>query len=418
MQYRILLLVSVQPNPSMRSKIAAGIEPPRDYDALQSVLDADAIYPEDALKTRFGRLLKRIFGVRIALVWAGFCRRHKYDVIYSDTEIVGLPLAMLLTLSGTRTGRPRHVTLSHYLTPYKKRIFFRLGASSHIDTIIVHCEAQRVLATKILHMPRERVVKLPYFVEEHFWHPVASGLIDRDCITNVGNDGRPMICAAGLEFRDYPTLMTAVKDLDVNLHIAAGSAPAFYLAATGSRRTTSAGLPDLLPNVSVGRYDYAGMRQLYSAARFVVIPLCQKDAPAGVTVILEAMPMGKAVIATGTKGQTDVLRDPRNNGRGLVEREWWPGFLDVPGVSETLGSLPTGFYVSPGDVDELRNSIQYLLDHPEVADEMGRNGQRVAKEYFNLDAFAQRFAAAIRGEPHPELVYNPQFQQNAITGGI
>jgi glycosyltransferase involved in cell wall biosynthesis len=260
-------------------------------------------------------------------------------------------------------------------------------------------------------------VKLPYFVDEHFWQPSTPKLIDENAFMNVEGSKRPMICAAGLEFRDYPTLLSAVKDLDVNVHIAAGSAPAFYLAATGSRRTTSADLPNLPANVSVGRYDYAGMRQLYSAARFVVIPLCQKDAPAGATVILEAMAMGKAVITTGTRGQTDVLRDPRNNGRGLVEREWWPGFLDAPGVSETLGSLPTGFYVSPGDVNELRNSIQYLLDHPEVADEMGRNGQRVAKEYFNLDAFAQRFAAAIRGETHPELVYNPQFQhKNALAG--
>jgi len=226
-----------------------------------------------------------------------------------------------------------------------------------------------------------------------------------------------MICAAGLEFRDYPTLLTAVKDIDVNVQIAAGSAPAFYLAATGSRRMTSASLPDLPPNVSVGSYDYAGMRQLYSAARFVVIPLCQRDAPAGVTVILEAMAMGKAVIVTGTRGQTDVLRDPRNNGRGLVVREWWPGFLDAPGIAETFGSLPTGFYVTPGDATELRDAIEYLLDHPQVAEEMGRNGRRVVEAYFGLDAFAQRFAAAIRGESHPELAYSPQFQKNTYRWG-
>jgi len=109
-----------------------------------------------------------------------------------------------------------------------------------------------------------------------------------------------MICAVGLEFRDYPALLKEVKDLDVDVHIAASSAPAFYPVATGSRRTTSAALPDLPPNVCMGSYDYAGMRQLYSTALFVVEPLCQRDAPAGVTVILEAMAMGKAVIATGT----------------------------------------------------------------------------------------------------------------------
>jgi len=73
-------------------------------------------------------------------------------------------------------------------------------------------------------------------------------------------------------------------------------------------------------------------------------------------------------------------------------------------------------YDTPGDVVELRIAIQNLLDHPEVTDEMGRNRQQVAKSYFGLDAFAQRFAAAIRGEPHPELVYFPQLQWNALAG--
>jgi glycosyltransferase involved in cell wall biosynthesis len=72
-----------------------------------------------------------------------------------------------------------------------------------------------------------------------------------------------------------------------------------------------------------------------------------------------------------------------------------PGFLDDPDVAETLGRLPTGFYTTPGDSDELRDMIQYLLDHPEVAEELGRNGRRVAEEYFSLEAFVQRYAAIL-----------------------
>ena len=104
------------------------------------------------------------------------------------------------------------------------------------------------------------------------------------------------------------------------------------------------------------------MRQLYAAARFVVVSVVETDDLAGLTVILEAMAMGKAVIVSGTRGQTDVIRDPRNNGRGLVKREWWPGFLDNPEVADTLGRLPTGFYVTPGDPDELREMISILIE--------------------------------------------------------
>jgi len=394
------MLISTQPSSTVGTEISAGQQPPRDYDALRQALNADAIYPYDALKFRYARFIKRIFGARIALAWAGFCLRHTYDILYTDTEIVGLPLAMFLTLGGSHSGHPRHVTLSHYLSPFKKRIFFYLGMHGHLDTVIVHCEAQRVLAMDHLHMPAARVVKLPYFVDYRFWR------LPDAVESNAGSEEKeqlPMICAAGLEFRDYPTLLRAVDGLSVHVQIAAGSAPEIFLAASNLRRMSTTHLPALPSNVSVDRYDYAGMRQLYSAARFVVVPLCQKDAPAGVTVILEAMAMGKAVIVSGTRGQTDVLRDPRNEGRGLVVRDWWPGFLDVPEIAGTLGSLPTGFYVTPGDPDELRERIQYLLDHPDIAEELGRNGRRIVEAYFGLDAFAQRFAAAIRGEPHPEL---------------
>ncbi|MGH2496063.1 MAG: glycosyltransferase family 4 protein [Ktedonobacteraceae bacterium] len=378
----------------MQAEIAAGKQPPRDYTALQQELDADVIHPADAQSTLLARLIKRLFGPFAALAWTAFRRRHRYDILFTDTEIVGLTLALLLKLSGTRPGHPRHVTLSHVLSPFKKRIFFRLGVGSHIDTMIVHCEAMRKLATKKLHMPDERVVKLPYFVDVHFWQPLAPET-DGDAAADAGK--RPMICAAGLEYRDYPTLLRAVDGLEVDVQIAAASAAIF-----NSPRSRDTGkFPEVPLNVSVGSYDYDGMRRLYTKARFVLVPLIQIDGPGGITVILEAMAMGKAVIVTGTRGQTDVVRDPRNDGRGPVAREWWPGFLDTPDISGTLASLPTGFYVTPYDPLELRDMIQYLLDHPEIAEELGRNSRQVAEAYFSREAFAKRFAAAIRGESQP-----------------
>lgn len=413
LQLRILLLVSTQPTSTMRAEIAAGQQPRRDYDALQQALGADALYLNDALNTRFVCILNRVFGPYIALVWASFCRRHAYDVFYTDTELLGLPLSMLLKLSVTCSERLRHVTLSHYISPLKKRIFFYLGVGSHIDTVIVHCASQWMLATKHLHIPAKRVVKLPYFVDEQFWRPVAYEAIGDDTVKTSGTGHYPIICAAGLEFRDYPTLLTAINGLDVHVCIAACSAfvrrqiSANSLSETTVRPASFLNLP---PNVTVASYNYMTMRRLYAASQFVVVPLQETDFQAGIAVILEAMAMGKAVIVSGTRGQTDVLRDPRNDGRGPVVREWWSGFLDVPGIAETLGSLPTGFYVTPGDPDELRERIQYLLDHPAMAEELGRNGRRVVEAYFGLDAFTRRFAAAICGESHPELAYHPRIE--------
>jgi glycosyltransferase involved in cell wall biosynthesis len=108
------------------------------------------------------------------------------------------------------------------------------------------------------------------------------------------------------------------------------------------------------------------------------------------------MAMGKAVIVSATRGQTDTVRDRRNHGYGRVARAVLPGFLDAPDVPEDLKRLPTGFYVQPGDPVELRKAISYLLAHPEVAEELGRNGRRVLESLMSLDAFVERIAQAIQ----------------------
>lgn len=378
---RALLVISAQPASDLRARIIAGEEPRRDYYELQAALNADLLLPDDARRTRFGRLLARRAGIRVALAWAAFTRRHRYDVIYTDAENIGLPLALLLKLSGTRASRPRHVMLTHYLSSRVKRVLFRLGAGSHVDTLIVHSSAQREVAVQTLGMPASRVLLLPYFADDRFWQPAPAA---------EPATSRPMICAVGLEFRDYDTLVAAARGLDVDVRIAAGS--------HWSRHSAFAASPDLPPNVSVRSYTYEPLRELYREARVVVVPLRDVDNQAGITVILEAMAMGKPVIVTATRGQTDVIRDPRGDGRGRVQREWWPGFVDQPEVAALLGHLPTGLYVAPGDPDELRRTIQYVLDHPALAEEMGSNGRRVLEELFTLDAFTQRFAAAIRGE--------------------
>ncbi len=377
--HRTLLVISAEPHASLRNDIAAGAEPRRDYFELQRSLDADLLTPSAARRGRLGRLLARYAGRGPALAWAAFRQRHAYDIIYTDAESVGLPFALLLKVSRAARGRPRHVMLTHYLSSSPKRLLFRLGASSHIDALIVHSSAQRSLAVKSLRVPAERVKCLPYFADEHFWLPRS---------TDLANP--PMICSAGLEFRDYATLVAAVQDLPVEVRIGA--------ASSWSHHDAFASSPELPSNVAVSSYDYSALRDLYAAARFVVVPLREVDNQAGITVILEAMAMGKAVIVTATRGQTDVVRDRRSSGYGRVEREKWPTFADRFGLPDTLGRLPTGMYVAPGDAAELRRAIQYLLDRPDIAEEFGHNGRRAVEGLYGLDAFTARFTAVIRGE--------------------
>jgi glycosyltransferase involved in cell wall biosynthesis len=392
---RVLLVISAQPSPDLPGTIAEGREPRRDYYALQTALDADLLFRDEGNHSGIGRALRRIGGARLALAWEAFRRSQAYDVVYTDGENVGLPLALMLKLHALlkrSPKQPRHIMLTHYLSTWQKRLLFRLGVGSHVNTLIVHSAAQEAMAKDTLGMPAERVVRLPYFTDERFWR--AAGEDEAGAVRVVGADEQqPMICAVGLEFRDYATLVEAVRAMAVELRIAA--------ASTWSHHSAFAGSPALPSHVTVRGYSYVPLRALYDAARFVVVPLHEVDNQAGITVILEAMAMGKAVIVSATRGQTDVVRDRRNGGRGRVEREWWPGFVDAPEVAERLGHLVTGFYVRPGDAAELGRAIAYLLAHPDLAEEMGRNGRRVVEAIFGLDAFAARFAAVIEGGSVP-----------------
>ena len=393
---RTLLLIAAEPSATMRAEVAAGRQPMRDYDALRAALTADMLTPTDATRTATGRLLSRLAGRQVALAWAGYRQRRRYDTLYSDSEGVGLPLALLLWLGARR--RPRHVVLTHLLSPLKKRLWFRLGVARAIDLLIVHSSAQYVLATERLRVPAARVALLPYFADERFWHPLPASEAQPAHATHAeGESAPPMICAVGLEFRDYATLAQAVRGLPVQVCIGASS--------HWSHHSAFAGAPDLPPNVDVRAYGYEALRALYAAARFVVVPLREGDNQAGITTLLEGMAMGKAVIVSATHGQTDVLRDPRPERRAGAALPGWRGFLDAPAdapnaaqeMDETLGRLPTGLYVTPGDPADLRAAIERLLAHPEEAEAMGQNGRRVVEAAFGLTTFAQRFAAAIEG---------------------
>ena len=109
---------------------------------------------------------------------------------------------------------------------------------------------------------------------------------------------------------------------------------------------------------------------MYARARFVVVPLHDVDFDAGVTTITEAMAMGKAVIATRTRGQVDVIRDGEN-----------------------------GRYVPPGDVAALRAAIQDLLDRPDQADRMGKAGRALVESRHTLDRWVADVAAVVAGRP-------------------
>jgi len=341
---RTLLLIPSDARLGVEAEVAANLHPTMDYYALQAALGAD-IADYRAMEADPHPLVKaaRRAGRDAGLAMHGFLRAADYDVIFSNGENVSIPLSPLLAL---KRRRPGHVLIGHRLSPRKKEIFMR-GLQSQMDAVFVYAATQAEYAERVLRIPKDKLHLIPFHADTRFYHPMPDAPVQR------------RISSAGLELRDYPTLIDAVRDLDVDVCLAA--------ASPWSKRANETENRSLPANVSARRYSYLELRDLYASSLFVVVPLYDNDFQAGVTTMLEAMAMGKAVIVTKTFGQRDVIRD---------------------GVD--------GLYVPPGDSVALRQAIVRLMEHPDEAARLGANARRTIESTMSLDRWVERIAGVVR----------------------
>jgi glycosyltransferase involved in cell wall biosynthesis len=342
--------------------------PRKDYRVLAETLQADTVDYSDVLRSPVLRRLKKYFGMAWLQAWLAFRARGRYDAIVTDGEHIGIPLALLLKLTRSRIA---HITIGHRLTASKKRPFLKwLKVYSHISCIAVHSRRQYELAIDDLGIPASRLALIPYQVDTSFWQQP----------NDIAEAAQ--ICSAGLEFRDYPTLVRAVEGLNVKVVIGA--------ASHWSKRRNTAASETLPSNVQVSSFNYEALRDVYARSSIVVVPLDDIDFQAGVTTILEAMAMGKPVIVTHSSGQTDVVEDRRLATRGSEVR-LRPHSV-VRDLAESAGWAlePTGFYVPPDDPAALRRAIEHLLDRPDVRQQLGAAARKTAERFLTVDQFAQR----------------------------
>jgi len=284
--------------------------------------------------------------------------RGRYDVVVTWAERLGLPFAFLLKMTASRTP---HVTLSSWISGGKKAFLLKL-VQSHISRILMWSSVQRDFAVNALGIPPGKITFIRKFADQKFWRPL-----------DVRTD---MICSVGVEMRDYPTLIEAMRGLDIPCHIAAGlNRGIMYDTVAAIER--GEGLP---PNITVGKKRYGDLRDLYARSRFVVIPLRASDTDNGLTCMLEAMAMGKAVICSRIRGQVDVLQD---------------------GV--------TGIFVNQGDPADLRRAILELWNDPDRAAQLGRNGREYLERHHTIEQFVESVrdvaeeVSGRTGDPRPPL---------------
>ena len=337
---RALMLVSDRVDARLRAAVRQGVRPCTEYLRLEEALQVDLL-DWSALSARHDRRSVRL-SLRHAL--AAATRLRHYDVILSDGEHLGVPVG--LACRALRLSTP-HLMIGHHLTTAAKRRLFRMvRPDSGVSRILVHSSMQLHLVTTDLRVPASKLALVPYFADTSFWRPQRV-------------EEEALIVAAGQEHRDYATLARACQGLPAQVRIAAGSlhSPSAYVTR-----------PDVWPaNVSTGFETHRTLRDLYARASVVVVPLVETDFQAGVTTLLEAMAMGKAVIVSATGAQRDVIGD-----------------------AETAVAVP------PGDATAMREALLRLLGCPDERARLGSAARRAVERRFTLELYVDRLAGHLR----------------------
>lgn len=285
----------------------------------------------------------------------------EYDAVVTWGE--KLSMAMLVQHQLASARKP-HVAMMYQFEKRNIRLPLSL-LKNNLHAVVTWSSVQRRALIERIGFPRERVYLIRHYVDQLFYAPRPTAA--------------DMICAVGAEMRDYTTFVEAIRGTDLPCHIAADHVRVPGRLRLLNDRRVSVGniVAQAGSHITQGRLSLTELRDLYARSRFVVVPLLPSDTDNGVTVILEAMAMGKPVICSRTRGQVDVIQE---------------------GV--------TGLYVPVGDAGALRKAILTLWNDPLRAEEMGRNARAFVERYHTLEMFTatarSAAVASLEGRPAPD----------------
>jgi glycosyltransferase involved in cell wall biosynthesis len=211
-------------------------------------------------------------------------------------------------------------------------------------------ESQRGELLELTRLPPEQVTTLLVAVDDRFFSPEPP----------PDTKERPLVLSVGKDLaRDFETLASAVAPLDVDVELVALP-----------RNIEGVDLP---PNARVrSGIPSTRLRRLYASADCVLVVQRPDAYPygsegGGLTALLEAMAMGKAVVATERR----ILRD----------------YVD-DGVDALL--------VPPGDPAALREALERLLAEPELAHRLGSAARARVERAHTTRGFAAQLVPLLR----------------------
>jgi glycosyltransferase involved in cell wall biosynthesis len=211
------------------------------------------------------------------------------------------------------------------------------------ECVWVLSEAQVEPLEHVLGNRGPRVFPIPFGIDSDFFGAQPSPTQPR--IVSVGND----------RDRDPATLYAGL---------------ARVLAARPGTEVVVQTASELAPpeGVRVVRHmPHAELRDLYATASIVVVPTRSNLHASGMTVALESLATGRPVVVS-----------------------------DTPGMRQYVSEGRTGHLVPPGDPEALADAVLRLLDDPQRASELGRNGRIEVERGFTTQIMVAALVQGLR----------------------
>lgn len=338
----ILVSSQVKPEEDYYREVKNDISPRVDYFEIAKLMGAEIRGYKNSYWSRPVRSLENRMKIDIFEAFSTARRSSDFDLFLSASEKSAIPISMLLAALNKEVP---HLLIGHHLSSIAKTKLYRYwNFPEHIQHVICVSKPQAEFALSKLKFEHSRVSFVFDKVDQNFFKPRSTS--EEDFILSVGQ-----------EQRDYQTLISAVAGTGIRVVVVASS-PWSRFPVDITEKTNIR----LIKNLS-----YSELRNLYDKARIVVIPLFENNYGAGLNASLEAMAMAKPLIITKTEG-----------------------------VSDYLAHGETGFYVSSGNVAELKDGLCTLWENPGTRKRIGSNARQAVQQYMNIDLYVENLVGIIR----------------------